>query len=79
MATVTIDADELAALRLAAKFVLDRADDIDYNNQFAARHLRAEHPNATSEAEGMTWANADKTRKELDATLAALTAAGIDA
>ncbi|MDX2837964.1 hypothetical protein PV377_02920 [Streptomyces ipomoeae] len=77
--TVTVDAKELAALRLAAQFVLDHADDIDYNSQFAARHLRAEHPNATPEAESMTWAEADKTRKNLDATLAALQAAGIDA
>ena len=76
--TVTVDAKELAALRVAAKFVLDHADDIDYSTQFHARHLRAEHPTATAEAYAMTQEDADKTRKELDVTLAALDAAGID-
>lgn len=73
-----VDEKTLEALRLAAKFILDRADDIDYDTQFAARHLRAEHPSATPAAARATQENADQLRKDLAAVLDALTNVGID-
>jgi len=79
MADITIDENELAALRLAAKFVLEYADNIDHDTQFYARRLRIETPSATAEAENLTWKNADQIRKDLDAVVTALEGAGIDA
>lgn len=78
MATVTIDEQTLKALQAAAKFVLDHADSIDHDTQFYARHLRIEAPSATPEAQSMTQEDADRLRKDLDTTLTALDAAGID-
>jgi hypothetical protein len=79
MANVTITEQELAALRLAAKFVLDHADQIDYRNQFALDLLKMTSPNATYEAAQQTQNDATQQTRDLDATLAALKAAGLDA
>lgn len=79
MANVSIDEQELAALRLAAKFVLDHADQIDYHNQFALDILKRESPNATYEAAQETKKDSIQQAHDLDATLAALRAAGLDA
>jgi hypothetical protein len=79
MANVTIDEQELNALRLAAKFVLDHAAQIDYHNQFALDLLKMTSPNATYGAAQQTQTDAAQQTRDLDATLAALNAAGIDA
>jgi hypothetical protein len=79
MADVTIDEQTLNALRLAAKFVLDHADQIDHHNSQAMDLLKLNSPNATYEAAQQTQKDSIQQAHDLDAVLAALNAAGIDA
>ena len=79
MATVTIDEQTLQALRLAAKFVLDHAGDIDAHNGRAMDLLQLDCPTATYEAVEQTQKDMNQQRHDLDAVLAALESAGIDA
>ncbi|MCL8016903.1 hypothetical protein [Streptomyces sp. AS02] len=79
MANVTINENELAALRLAATFVLDHADRIDQHNSLSMEILKMTAPNATYEAAVQTQKESVQQNHDLDAVLAALEAAGIDA
>ena len=72
------DDNALTALRLAAKFVLDHADEIDHHNQFALDLLKMTAPSATREAVQETREDSAKLRRDLDAVLAALKSAGLD-
>lgn len=78
MATVTVDEKTLAALQLAAKFVLDHADRIDQHNSLSMDILKMTSPSATYEAAQATQRESVQQNKDLDAVLAALEAAGID-
>lgn len=77
-ATVTIDVQTLAALQMAAKFVLDHADRIDQHNSLSMDILKMTCPSATYEAAQETQKESIQQNKDLDAVLAALEAAGID-
>ncbi|KUN03157.1 hypothetical protein AQI95_24685 [Streptomyces yokosukanensis] len=72
------DDKTLAALQLAAKFVLDYAEAIDHYNGQAMDILKMNCPSATHEAAEMTQKESIQLRKDLDAVLDALKGAGID-
>ncbi|MFF1733733.1 hypothetical protein [Streptomyces sp. NPDC058247] len=78
MATVTIDEQTLNSLRLAAKFVLDHADEIDHHNGQAMDLLKLNSPNATYKAVQTTQQDSIQLTHDLDAVLDALKAAGLD-
>ena len=79
MADVTIDEKTLNALRLAAKFVLDHADRIDQHNSLSMEILKMTAPNATYVAAVETQKESIQQAHDLEAVIAALDAAGIDA
>jgi hypothetical protein len=79
MADVTIDEKELAALRLAAKFLADHGEDLLYYTQYWEEILQIQAPNATPAARLHARAEHDKLNSALTHTLDTLADADLGA
>ncbi|WP_030188047.1 hypothetical protein [Streptomyces violaceorubidus] len=77
MSNVTINEKELAALRLAAKFITDHEDMISFYNQFAIEIAKIHTPNATARAFMDVRETELKINRDLEAVLDSLGEAGL--